>query len=76
MKPAEFVEASLNIHLCAEVKTWIDKLYLLFKNDHHKFITLCNEAVTRGSSKTNIVYHLPLIFDRYQKEEENGSSGT
>ena len=69
MTPAEFVEASLNIPLCAEVKVHIDKLYLLFKYDRHKFITLCNEVVTRGSSKTNIVYYLPIIFTEYLKEE-------
>ena len=68
MKPAEFVELSLNTPICAELKAYIDKLYLLFKNDHHKFITLCNETVTRGSSKTNIVYYLPFIFTTYQKE--------
>ena len=70
MKPAEFVEACLNISLCDGVKIWVNKSYLLFKTDRHKFITLCNEAVGRGSSKTNIVYYLPIIFDRYQKEEE------
>ncbi len=70
MKPAEFVEASLNISLCAEIKIWVDKLYLLFKTDRHKFIILCNEVVGRGSSKTNIVYYLPIIFDQYQKKEE------
>ena len=71
MKPAEFVELSLNIPICAEMKAYIDKLYLLFISDKHKFIEQAN-VVARGSSKTNIIYYLPQIFTMYhEKEEQN-----
>lgn len=71
MKPAEFVELSLNIPICAEMKAYIDKLYLLFISDKHKFIEQIS-TVPRGSSKTNIIYYLPQIFTMYhEKEEQN-----
>lgn len=71
MKPAEFVELSLNIPICAEMKAYIDKLYLLFISDKHKFTEQIS-TVPRGSSKTNIIYYLPQIFTMYhEKEEQN-----
>lgn len=75
MKPAEFVELSLNIPICAEMKAYIDKLYLLFISDKHKFIEQANVVVPRGSSKTNIIYYLPQIFTMYhEKEEQNAGT--